>query len=843
MVNTSSDRKKKNLKGVVLIMVVTVMMVLIVMLLATLAAVSSAQNRYYSKYEENQAYYSARSAIEVCLGSQFIDSNYFACDTGGAVRQYSYIDQKTGNLESADMTQGLGIQLDLYRVKAHADTLENYEAMTDKTQFSEDFWANPGANGETVFNNASDPATGYFEAPDKNYVEYKVRFPQITDGSDSYGGFVDQTDRSDPTTQIAKIRIEVIARTFDGHDDKLNDKIAANPGNRTALIAADKASIKSGNRCKDKTYFKITAITECQGTEQSASIIYTGYEEEEGFKSAITATGFIGGIDNGVIIDGYATPEDVALGNMGVYVGQSYAGGDVTIPNGGATIPMGRGQCTYFKSISYVQNNFFPMSLGVTDSSGYGDVPVLFVDGDCTFSNQITWGNGSTSGRADQVDLVVNGDFTAGSDLNFNGNIIVSGNMNLGSNNINMSALSSIIVGGDLNITNGNILGGLGSVPIYVAGNVDLGGQSIARFPSTLFLREGSTVTAGEGEFEAKNTGMIGDVLGDYTSYQILTMDEDLSTGETPFSHLDITENQTEEGSEIYIPTVTVTGFTANIDNTKGIAQYARYAPCDTSKYESFWKRNPDGSYVMNGSDPVFITAEEYAGTPLKSDRDAGIYEEMSFDAPADAEPLPSFGGVYVTDSQDYVLTSGSLDLYIQGTGEANIYVQPGYYQGKIISEDDTFINFYFPSGNYTWNVANYTDSIEYGFRNGLRFGDDEGRIPPPNIGFYLSAGSELNCSQAGWCLLTGYIYGPDATINTVKGLDGYTYTYYYDGEVVVMGTGQVMNSSPIIIGAIFCNDLNVSQNSAICFIKQEPVYNPGDPFIKRTENEYYTSR
>lgn len=855
--------KKKSLHGVVLIMVVTVMMVLIVLLLATMAAVSTAQNRYYSKYEENQAYFSARSALDVCIDNAFIDSEYYAVDSSGAVRMYYYTDS-SGAVQSEQMKQGLAIQLDTYRIKAHADTMENYEAMADKTQFSTDFWANAGANGDAVF--TADPEKSYYEEPDLEYIEYKVQFPKLTSGSDNYGAMADN-DPTDPTAQVATIRIEVIARTYDGHNKNLPAEMIANPGNATTLKNDDITSIRNGSRHKDTTYYKITSTVECQGMEQSASIIYSTPETSVLFTGAITATGGIDGIDNGVIIDGYASPGNVTLGNMGVYVGQSYVGGSVDVPAGGATVPMGKGQCTYFKEITNVVNNFYPVALGLTDTSPESDTPIIFVEADCTFSNQLIWAGGSTATRKDRVDLVVGGDMTAGGDLNFNGNILVGKDFYFSGNNINMASGTKIVVAGDLYVE-GNLgsLNALRSASVYVGGNIHIGYNLLTDVPNTIYMQVGNTIENRSGSTavaQAPVTG--GSAIGtlvdfydptiSYGSYFILEADMD-GSGNVLFGFLDTSHNPTTEGSEIYIPTVdlkyssSIGADVMRIINTTGLDAYRRYVPCPASKYYTCWKRSnvapysyiPDGSGRPDGYE--FISAEEMAGTPKQADRDIGNYTAMSFTAPVGATTLPNSGTISVAGKTDYILTSGNLNLTFEGSGTANIYVSAGYYAGKIRSSDNTNINFYFQSANYTWNVANYTDSVLSAFGTGLRFGqNDPLRLPTPKIYFYASAGAVIDVNQAGWGLLTGYIYAPDANINTVKGLDGYSYTYYYDGDQIKRGDGSTMNSNPIIIGAVVCKNLHVEQNSAVCYIEPERMYEHGEPFFETTDNYYYARR
>lgn len=835
MVNTNSDRKTKSLKGVVLIMVVTVMMVLIVMLLATLAAVSTAQSRYYSKYEENQAYYSARSALEVVQQCQFTDSEYIAYYNNGVKRQETGYD-KEGNLVTMDMTQGLGMQFALARLKAHSDTMENYYAMADKTQFSNDSWANPGLNGTTVFNDTNCTATAYYENPDKEFIEFKVRFPKVTNGSEKFGGFVDQEDPTDPDTQIATIRFEVLARTYDGHDPKLQDKINANPGMASALIADDIDNIRKGNRSKDKTYYKATVFTECQGTQQSASVVYYPKEKNEEFNSAVTTVGFIGGVDNGIVIDGYATPDDLPLGNMGVYVGESYVGGEVTTPGGGSAFAMSKGQVTYIKTLASVTNNFYPIALGLSDASDYSEVPLVFVDGDANFNNQLIWAKGSSGTRSNQVDLVIKGDLYATYDLSSNGNFFVNGDAHLNCNNVSFSANTSLVVNGDLYIESQNLQ--IPANTIYVLGDVYFNFSSIqASRYQELFLTEGAMVDVNGSIYEATSTGMVQDPLhNDLFPYKTLTGEPNA------FGYLDATSEavQTEEGAEVILPSVSVISPTeARIDNNSSDANYSRMVPCFTSKYESFWKRDTDGNYIMNGSEHVYVSAEEYAGS-TSSEREAGSYTEKEFDPPADAVVLPTYGEVSVIGETNYIMSPGNYSLEITGGGTANIYVQSGYFRGTILSDDQTFVNFYFKNGTYNWIMANYTQSVYDGFTDGLKFGKKATvRIPTPRIYFYVSAGATINATEAGHCLFTGYVYAPDATINTVKGLDG-SYTYYYNDALVVNNDGTPMNCPPIIIGSVFCKNLTVSQNSATCFVPPDEIRVIGKPLFESTEKWYY---
>lgn len=158
--------------GTVLIMVLTVMLVLIIMLMATLTVVSTASQRIYTRYEEQQAYYTARSALDVFTGKLLNDSQYIVSGTE---------------------TQGYFLQKDLYTIPVKnqaSDTTKNV-TFTDST-------------GETYGPIISD-----------EYIDYKVTLPDLNGGSgDKYGKFSD----ADSTVNI---RVEVLDRVYNrGSDGK-----------------------------------------------------------------------------------------------------------------------------------------------------------------------------------------------------------------------------------------------------------------------------------------------------------------------------------------------------------------------------------------------------------------------------------------------------------------------------------------------------------------------------------------------------------------------------------------------------------------------------------------------
>lgn len=164
------NKGRQNVSGTVLIMILTVMLVLIVMLLATLTVVSTASQRIYTKYEENQAYYTARSALDVFSENVLNDASYYS---------------------SAAETQGFAIQKQLYTVKSLGD---------------------PGDNSQNV---------DIYGTVTKDCLMFTTALPELagetSSGAQNYSNFGDSstTDVPNPIT----IKVEVLNRYYDAGPD------------------------------------------------------------------------------------------------------------------------------------------------------------------------------------------------------------------------------------------------------------------------------------------------------------------------------------------------------------------------------------------------------------------------------------------------------------------------------------------------------------------------------------------------------------------------------------------------------------------------------------------------
>ena len=311
------SKRRRSLSGAVLIMILTVMFVLIILLTATLTTVTTANQRIYTKYEENQAYYTARSALDVFTQNMLSDGNYWAGKT------YDYTDKtaspaaiKTGE----KMKQGLALQLDLYKIHSQCETYGKDPSGNAIFKFAENMnvadaanifsAANLGLGGgtppekdnfsiemTTPLNGDSDTDKQY------DYIEYQVTLPTLSDGSNEYGKFVDVDYTKADNPQFAKIKVEVLDRIYATEPSYTADQLKryftgdANqtgcPANDTDLMSA----IAKGSRSKDYMKLKITSTVKLLDTEGIAVVIIETTEKNTPANDqALTATGrFSGG--------------------------------------------------------------------------------------------------------------------------------------------------------------------------------------------------------------------------------------------------------------------------------------------------------------------------------------------------------------------------------------------------------------------------------------------------------------------------------------------------------------------------------------------------------------------
>ncbi len=406
MAKISTD-KKKSLSGVVLIMVVTVMFVLIIMLLATLSVVSTAQNRYYTKYEENQAYYTARSALDVFTNNLLNDKDYYAYDSSG-VRTYIH----DNNVTTDKMKQGLALQLDLYNIHSQSGdnieqtALNGYSPATPKDEYHHYY----GADNTKV---QTDSTTG------NEYIEYRITvFPQVSSASDNYGKMVD-TSKVGGVDQIeATIRVEVLDRKYDIDESKITDGTYAD---RATLLASSDGpeAFENGARGKDQMRLKITSTVTFMDVESTAVLIYdTNQKDPPASDNALTTTGSFAGA-GGAQVRTAGGVASMDIGTSAVGDGNNMSGSVFSL---GSLQWVSSADTVINAGDSIVGMDGIVSSSNPTKVKATGDGCYVFLGGTSVLNNGGTFGDNTYKVNviADQIVK------TSATDLNFYGDAYVT---------------------------------------------------------------------------------------------------------------------------------------------------------------------------------------------------------------------------------------------------------------------------------------------------------------------------------------------------------------------------------------------------------------------------------
>ena len=821
-------KRLKSLSGTVLIMILTVMLVLIIMLMATLTVVTTASQRIYTKYEENQAYYSARSALDVFTQNLLYDRSYYAYPDSGTTSPISYTH---GDGESDDMKQGLALQLDLYKIKtkdtADADVSKSIQNLlqTEFTTYADDV----SVTGKDEYkNNFGVVASG---TTYESSVVYEVEFPTLTNGTAGDGSgahnFGEMADK-----KKARITIEVLSREYDMSDDvltsdpttKVKDKIASFNGDETQIktflgnAQNYKDVIKAvanGSRKKDKLRLKITATTMIRGVEGTAVLICNSDEPPINNSSrAITAFGGATGINHAYIVGGMSMIGDPAnptapiswTNNGGIY-GTVYCETGLNV-NVVTPIILTEGEYVFLGG-DLISNNGSDIKAMVTDTS-LDKRPFVYINGDLNVTNKITIG-----GTGDEaVDVIVNGDFnfTSGSQFTCNGNVYVTGNCTLTSTAGNPDITGNMYVGGDItaqnNCVNGNTIKAGTGCTIYTT----FGATIIAGYDSdgNPVILTSATSEGGPGGSYNSSDMVVPEMADD--------MQNTTSTGKDKF--------------EIKLP-----GGSPNV--TKKVETHK-------GNYDNYYYMDTDGNYTdadgNTSAAPVAKTAVSLAGIDftdsanLPSDKLTNAVVTTGIDTASGVAKYLVNGGSY-GGSTLRVTGGGTAELYLKY--ETNPWWSPptpsiDIENLKIIVDDNTTLKIFGcdPNADYNFKgVQVWTTTMYESYTNSdinsdgiipssLNVGMTAGHgIKVPKIYYYFSGGT-FNTQEIGGNsgFFAGYFFGPDTNIWSQKSTITFDDMYYFSGE---SGSGAHVDTSwPFIfVGSILCKDYEFQNDQGVAYI------------------------
>ncbi len=793
--NNKAVNRSNSLRGVVLIMVVTVMFMLIILLLATLTVVSTAQNRYYIKYEENQAYYSARSALDIFRESLMNDNTYVAYDSSGNARKYEYTDysgatpvDKTGS-SAPDMTQGRALELDLYSITAQNDIgiLSNIvkndhvfggaSANKDDENFSIEKASRSSNIGSGTYTD------GEF------YKYYKIKLPSVSDGSKAYGVFCDNDE--------AIIKVEVLTRRYDtdGKFDSFTDaQIASltnggasslpnpNAGDPPLTLNDLKESIKNGSRSKDQMRLRITSTTTFLGTEGKAIVEYNVKEGiDPKTENALTATGAYssGGGANFNPAGGASTlnPSVSVIGDGNTTAGEIYSKGSFLFKSSSKyTLNEGEGiyadgdvmfeNCSSPTNIESFGSNNIIYAKGAycpRGSSGTVSHPINVVCNEMKF--QFTYSYVNDSGAT------VSGGQT-NSDVTHYGNIAANKVDFTGSNNLNV---------------NGTIYTNELIVPTSIDGHdfrIGIGNNNIVlcKGGKITSLTDGSSYTLDDLTAMAltvKPSGQAGGINNDSTG----TVTSDESVEFDALSYVPVTDNERTFKNLNKLPSA--------VGSVK--------IPTAQAMFKDFFD---EGSFDTDGELIGGYADANIASKSISAEKDlnatnAAMFPTQSLNvfstnAPVSGQVVSGSGLLpQMNGGNPYNLTfdtSGG-DMYIQ-------LVPGAQYGGTWSVTGSGTLNIIMPEGS----------GNKYKFNNCRIESDDiksstasitNGTTKAAKIHYYCGSGAEVETSNG--CFFAGYFYMPTASLYLQNG-SGTTVSYKGTPSATATNVG---NSG--VVGSVIC--------------------------------------
>lgn len=863
------DRKqRRTLSGAVLVMVLTVMFVLIILLMATLTVVTTANQRIYTKFEENQAYYTARSALDVYV-SMLGDKTY---ETGA---DYDY-----GTSDTAKMKQGLALQLDLYALEAIDENGNSADLKGNLLQ--SDLSSNAPTNKREYKN-----YYGY-KSGNKS-ITYEVEVPNIQNTSDPHSRYVKFADTDASSKQKIEITVQVLSReySFGGDISTFN----TNPATATSTDKQNLAkAMMDGDRTKDSMRLKITVNATLNNTVGTAVLICDAKElPAKNNSKALTAfSGASTAYMN--IIDGFSAVDNVNWANGGNVFGNIYAEQNFDIGSS-----MFKSFLTEYESF-YIGGNaksqsqgFRARAYGMTYSNPANPTksekskrPFIYSGGILQLENpEIGYhfdakdfnatGVAPTGLNDEAVDLLTNG-LTVSNNFKYNGDIYCKGVCDF-------TRTNNITLYGDL----------------YIDGQLAVNSSGTWSYDTT---NDKLNVPAGVNVYFSPTSKIVFGspnwsygTWGDYLGFNV-TQQFNVTGGNVAAYGYDTFNNLGNSVNGLYFKAKndpselnknTADNPTTDVIEVKLPNGVEKKIPTKMSNYNEYYKIDSDGDFIdsagnktNNPANYVIISAEEYAFT-TKSDLAKGKYSNKEFTTTDVGATTALSSTTRLIDTSDsttptkYTLaptadkgtplthygTSDTDYLHIKGGGTVEFLFQPtgatNTYCANILVDDDTTLKMYFPqyNGNPTtynlqvfrvWNsdtlaACQGTAALNVGSKQDVVKGGVTYHITVPSIYYYASNGVTLTPDTNEYAFFTGYIYAPDANMNATNGK--YALKFNFNGENITPNSGDSLTT--FCVGSVLCSNLNLSYPNGVAYINPDLASTPvkGDPPL-RFESYHY---
>ncbi len=308
--------KSVRLKGAVLIMVLAVMVVLIIMLTGAMALVSTASSRAYTKYEETQAYYTARSGLEVVTQTLMGDTVHLDKGTNndGDNRKANNDFNETGNAYTTDKSQALALE------EAFTGVLTTDPADPTKTIYD----ISKSLTCWDVINNPD--GTGLSPTEKKNsYMIFDVS--DLSGFDDGKSGIF--SDAGDGSVQVKMQLLELI---FD--DGVTTDAIGNYTGKHRNDVVGTKIDVTAGDA--DAYYImKLAMLVECtatyNGTSSTVSRVLIPIDRQKQSSNGFDSPGDLQLSDNSHILGNATAGDTITWGNNGTSMGSVYMNSDTVM--------------------------------------------------------------------------------------------------------------------------------------------------------------------------------------------------------------------------------------------------------------------------------------------------------------------------------------------------------------------------------------------------------------------------------------------------------------------------------------------------------------------------------
>lgn len=428
---TKAKSRHGKLKGAVLLMVLAVMTVLIIMLAGAMAIASTAGNRAITKYEESQAYYTARSGIEVITQTLMGDSVHV--DKGNNNDGNNHKSQNT--FSSTSKSQALAFE--------EAITGVNKTDPSDSSKIIYDV-----SKSLTAWDSIHNPTgAGLTDTQKRNsYMIFNVADMSNFGGDDGSGMFSDSGDDS------VQVKVQLLQLEFDNG--------SGTPVERNSIVSG-KVDVTNGDA---NTYYisKLSVLIECtanyNGVSSTVSKVVSPIEKSKNTSTGFNSTGALNMSTNSSVFGGAVSATSFSWGNDGTTAGSIFVNQNSSL-NAQKVFVLEPSESMVINGNFNAQNNMIVSPSG----SSTAERSFVFVNGTFQSSSQPPiigynktggWGIDGATPASSKIDLITQNIQGSSNGVCFiNGNTYIDGYLRIDFGGTNFKSTSKPFFGGDLFIS------------------------------------------------------------------------------------------------------------------------------------------------------------------------------------------------------------------------------------------------------------------------------------------------------------------------------------------------------------------------------------------------------